>query len=263
MGLGAIEFIGETHFAGNTIIYGLSLDEPKGKNDGSKDNKKYFTARKKHGLFCTKDQIIGVLAGEKEKEQNYMESQEKEAKEEDEKEKEEKEAKTKRLPVNSKTKKHLKVGIPVETKEKWKGILKFVGKTHFAGDTTVYGVDLDPEYAMHGLNDGSKDGIRYFKTRPLPPHILHPPPPPPPRPEEEEREPSRIPQGSGIFVKLDSLRALTISLEAKEEEIPLTNMEQLKIGQKIKTKQNGDGYIRFIGTTLFSVDKTVYGIELE
>ena len=53
---GTVRFVGTTHFAtvqsgSGSIFYGIELDKMKGKNDGSKDNIRYFHCAVRHGCF--------------------------------------------------------------------------------------------------------------------------------------------------------------------------------------------------------------------
>ena len=53
---GVVQFIGETSFATGEW-YGIELDCPKGKNDGTVNGDVYFSCPPNHGLFCKKAQV--------------------------------------------------------------------------------------------------------------------------------------------------------------------------------------------------------------
>jgi hypothetical protein len=55
--LGTVMYIGATSFAKGTWI-GVSLDQPKGKNDGTVKGHKYFECEAKHGLFTKPENVI-------------------------------------------------------------------------------------------------------------------------------------------------------------------------------------------------------------
>ena len=59
---GIVRFSGPTDFAGGHFI-GIDLDDPKGKNDGSVENIKYFNAAPNHGLFVRSGQLklVGIF----------------------------------------------------------------------------------------------------------------------------------------------------------------------------------------------------------
>ena len=56
---GTISFIGNTQFAEGKWI-GVTLDEPKGKNNGSVQGTEYFKCKDNHGIFVRQTQVIYV-----------------------------------------------------------------------------------------------------------------------------------------------------------------------------------------------------------
>ncbi|KAL7414779.1 CAP Gly-rich domain-containing protein [Mrakia frigida] len=57
---GSVKFVGETEFgkgASGGAWVGVELDEPGGKNDGSVEGKKYFTAKKNYGIFVRPEKV--------------------------------------------------------------------------------------------------------------------------------------------------------------------------------------------------------------
>lgn len=59
--LGTVEFVGTTSFASGKWV-GVTLDEAKGKNDGSVEGTPYFSCPPNHGIFVRQAQI--ALLGE-------------------------------------------------------------------------------------------------------------------------------------------------------------------------------------------------------
>ena len=58
---GVLRFVGRTAFA-RGVWYGVELDEPHGRNDGSVKGKYYFLCPRKHGLFVKASSIITEFA---------------------------------------------------------------------------------------------------------------------------------------------------------------------------------------------------------
>uniref|UniRef100_A0A3Q3JZH1 Dynactin subunit 1 n=1 Tax=Monopterus albus TaxID=43700 RepID=A0A3Q3JZH1_MONAL len=59
---GTVAYIGATLFAAGKWV-GVILDEPKGKNDGTVQGKRYFTCQENHGIFVRQSQIQVVEDG--------------------------------------------------------------------------------------------------------------------------------------------------------------------------------------------------------
>ncbi|XP_013420578.1 CAP-Gly domain-containing linker protein 3-like isoform X2 [Lingula anatina] len=58
---GTVRYVGETKFAPGTW-YGIELDRPAGKNDGSVNGDRYFTCKPKHGVFAPSSRVQKVPA---------------------------------------------------------------------------------------------------------------------------------------------------------------------------------------------------------
>ncbi|KAK1791526.1 hypothetical protein P4O66_013524 [Electrophorus voltai] len=58
---GTVAYIGTTLFASGKWV-GVILEEPKGKNDGTVQGKRYFTCLENHGIFVRQSQMFNVLA---------------------------------------------------------------------------------------------------------------------------------------------------------------------------------------------------------
>lgn len=56
---GTVAYIGATLFASGKWV-GVILDEPKGKNDGTVQGKRYFTCEENHGIFVRSSQVSEV-----------------------------------------------------------------------------------------------------------------------------------------------------------------------------------------------------------
>lgn len=53
---GTVAYIGATLFASGKWV-GVILNEPKGKNDGTVQGKRYFTCEENHGIFVRQSQV--------------------------------------------------------------------------------------------------------------------------------------------------------------------------------------------------------------
>ena len=58
---GLIRFCGETRFATGTW-YGIELDKPDGRNNGSVQGIQYFTCPDRHGIFATASKLKKLVA---------------------------------------------------------------------------------------------------------------------------------------------------------------------------------------------------------
>lgn len=59
---GTVAYIGATLFASGKWV-GVILDEPKGKNDGTVQGKRYFTCEENHGIFVRQSQVSDLPVG--------------------------------------------------------------------------------------------------------------------------------------------------------------------------------------------------------
>jgi len=60
--VGTVVFTGTVAFAGG-VWYGIELDKPEGKHDGTVKNNRYFKTKKNHGAYAQRKNIAGVLTG--------------------------------------------------------------------------------------------------------------------------------------------------------------------------------------------------------
>lgn len=60
---GSVAYLGATSFAAGSWV-GVILDEPKGKNDGSVQELRYFSCKQNHGLFVRPGAIVNLTADE-------------------------------------------------------------------------------------------------------------------------------------------------------------------------------------------------------
>lgn len=57
---GTVAYIGATLFATGKWV-GVILNEPKGKNDGTVQGKRYFTCEENHGIFVRQSQVSNYV----------------------------------------------------------------------------------------------------------------------------------------------------------------------------------------------------------
>lgn len=57
---GTVAYIGATLFATGKWV-GVILNEPKGKNDGTVQGKRYFTCEENHGIFVRQSQVSNYI----------------------------------------------------------------------------------------------------------------------------------------------------------------------------------------------------------
>lgn len=60
---GTVAYIGATLFASGKWV-GVILNEPKGKNDGTVQGKRYFTCEENHGIFVRQSQVSNFIGCE-------------------------------------------------------------------------------------------------------------------------------------------------------------------------------------------------------
>lgn len=57
---GTVAYIGNTLFASGKWV-GVILEEPKGKNDGTVQGKRYFTCQENRGIFVRQSQVLPFM----------------------------------------------------------------------------------------------------------------------------------------------------------------------------------------------------------
>eukprot|EP01084_Bolivina_argentea_P255992 430824_1 len=122
---GEVQFMGPIEGKGDSIFYGIKLDEQQGKNNGTANNIRYFECTNNHGIFVKVQKI-------KKSEATQLNAV---------------------LP-------RVSIGDRVKVKDKRQhGILRFVGITEF-DKGSFYGVELEEPL---GENDGSVNDRQYFE----------------------------------------------------------------------------------------------------
>ena len=145
---GVVRFVGTTNFAAGEW-YGIELDGPNGKNNGSVNGEAYFVCEEKYGIFVKKAQVrldrsVQTSAGNQTAKSTAAGRTPSTVKE------------AARTPVSPPA--DFQVGDDVKIGSKT-GIIRFIGDTRFA-DGTWYGVELDSGV---GKNNGSVNGVVYFE----------------------------------------------------------------------------------------------------
>ncbi|ESP02457.1 hypothetical protein LOTGIDRAFT_224824 [Lottia gigantea] len=166
---GTVKFIGETKFASGTW-YGIELDKPAGKNDGSVSCERYFTCQPRHGVFAPLSRIQnsnesldtiswGAVSERLDRKSlgtqsfnllpwSFTQSSDSKASAFDS------------WQCSSISLK-LEVNMSVLCNNEL-GVIRYIGPTEF-GDGNWLGVELR---TAKGKNDGSVQGKRYFTCRP-------------------------------------------------------------------------------------------------
>ncbi|XP_076338969.1 CAP-Gly domain-containing linker protein 4-like isoform X2 [Tachypleus tridentatus] len=176
---GIIRFAGETEFAPGWW-YGIELDQPLGKNDGSVQGVKYFECHPDHGLFASSQKITRISKSESEssdvdsftepKCQSFVRSLTDDSNSSFSSprsvrtnKKNPRSSKTRSLESSSfKLQKGcwLTVGMNVFVHNEL-GVVRYIGPVEFA-DGTWLGIELR---TPRGKNDGSVQGYRYFTCK--------------------------------------------------------------------------------------------------
>lgn len=189
--IGTIRYKGQTTFAKGEW-YGIELDTPDGKHDGlvKKDMKRYFSCKKKHGVFVQRHKIV-ALAPRKKREPRSARSQSPPTSNTKNRSaralskgkgssrarskssgRDEKKSGTPRAErrvshkitdeAGNLLRRKLVLGDHVELISGKTGTIMFIGQTQFASKTW-YGLELDEKEGKH---DGYYGIKRYFKCKP-------------------------------------------------------------------------------------------------
>ncbi|XP_050401575.1 CAP-Gly domain-containing linker protein 3 isoform X2 [Patella vulgata] len=173
---GTVKFIGDTKFASGTW-YGIELDRPAGKNDGSVSGVRYFSCQPKHGVFAplsriqklgdrkfdsseSIDTISWGAVSERLERKSYGSLNSSTPKIKSPKTPKSSLSGISRTPGSSPNLK-LEVGMSVLCNNEL-GLVRYIGPTEF-GEGNWLGVELR---TAKGKNDGSVQGKRYFTCRP-------------------------------------------------------------------------------------------------
>lgn len=176
---GMVRFSGETSFSPGQW-FGIELEKPFGKNDGSVNGVRYFQCPPNHGLFATGSRILRVLKPKfRDDSDNDSEFSMSMTSNSDFS----LTPRTVRRVRNMRPAPVMKFGSPLRTPstlhlngkmDNWLtvgvnvlvhneiGVLRYIGPVDFA-DGTWFGVELR---VPHGKNDGSVRGRRYFTCKP-------------------------------------------------------------------------------------------------
>lgn len=163
---GTIRFIGKVDFKTNSEIskwYGIEIDEPLGKHDGTFRGVRYFQAAVNSGLFVTESKLIKLSSSEipNAREVNYSESKERKVNSQDQQTWQtvtgiQYNKFVKKVPAKLFLKPGMGV-IIIRTKEM--ATIKFIGRVEFA-DGIWLGLELrNPSIGKH---NGIVDGVRYY-----------------------------------------------------------------------------------------------------
>ncbi|KAI6653197.1 CAP-Gly domain-containing linker protein 4-like [Oopsacas minuta] len=161
---GILRFFGKTDFQSG-LWAGVELDEDSGRNDGSVGNYRYFSCRPNFGIFCVPSKLDPIASPELQHTSSSMDNRERS------------ESGLADLPSlrpssssatsgtnisNSVSSPYLELGANVTLAGGKKGVIRFIGDVKFQTGQWV-GVEYNEAI---GKNDGSVDGIRYFRCKP-------------------------------------------------------------------------------------------------